>query len=96
MNKMAVANNIMAKIREWSVTERSVADMIGVTEKCVNNWVTGRRQPTAYAVLRLSRLFACSMEELMEGVDEQTGAQETAESGRDRATKPAVSGRPGR
>lgn len=76
MNSMAVANNIKRKMKEWSATEKSVATMMGVTERCVNNWTNGRRQPTAYAILRLSRLFACSMEELMEGIDEPGTAQE--------------------
>ena len=70
MDNMAIARNLKGKMNEWQVTEKSVAAMMGVTERCVNNWINGRRQPTAYAVLRLSRLFNCTMEDLMDGVSE--------------------------
>jgi len=70
MNTLAVSKNLKRLMKEWKATEKSVATMLGITERCVNNWTNGRRQPSAYAVLRLSRLFNCRMEDIMEGVDE--------------------------
>lgn len=44
--------------------------MIGVTHATMSRWINGVRQPTAYGLYRLARLFHCSMEELMEGVED--------------------------
>lgn len=53
------------------MTQRELAERIGTHEDTLSRWINGQRQPSAYALLRISRVLGVSMEELMAGVDEK-------------------------
>lgn len=71
MNTNATGDNIKALLEERGMSQRELAEMIGVTNVTMSRWINGQRQPTAYALLRISRVFGKSVEELMEGVDSE-------------------------
>lgn len=69
MDKTAIGRNINKKMLAHGMTMRGLADSIGVTSATVCRWINGTRDPKAYAVYRMARVFGCTMEELMEGVE---------------------------
>lgn len=70
MNINAVGNNIRNRLDENCMSQRQLAQAIGVTDVTMNRWVTGWRQPTAYGLYRISKVFGCTMEDLMEGIED--------------------------
>ena len=45
-------------------TDKKLAERIGVTEQCVNNWRHGSRLPDYYNLYELGKIFDVSMDEL--------------------------------
>ena len=70
MNKYAIGENIYRLLKQKRMTQRELAKRIGTHEDTLSRWMTGQRQPSAYALLRISRVLGVSMEELMAGVDD--------------------------
>ncbi len=70
MNLYAIGRNIKAKMDTVGMKQCFLADNIGVTEVTMSRWLSGKRQPGSYALYRISKVFGCSMDELMEGIDE--------------------------
>ncbi|WP_013334720.1 helix-turn-helix transcriptional regulator [Gloeothece verrucosa] len=59
----------MLKLREKAgLTQRQVANELGVTDQTVSNWETGQRKPRLSSTqwLKLCQLFQCSLEDLAE------------------------------
>lgn len=71
MNIYAVGRNIKLLCRMKNMTLHALADEVGVGWVTMSKWVNGRRQITAYALYRVSRVLDVSMEKLMEGVDNE-------------------------
>lgn len=71
MNTNAVGDNIKECLESRCMAQRELADHIGVTEATMSRWIRGQRQPTAYALLRMSKVFGVTMERLMTGVNEE-------------------------
>ena len=69
MNIHATGDNIKHLCKRKGLTLGILADRIGVSDCTMSNWVNGRRQITAYGLLRVSRVLGVTMEELMEGVE---------------------------
>ena len=42
---------------------------INVTEATMSRWISGKRQPTAYGLYRVAKVFRVDMESLMEGIE---------------------------
>lgn len=70
MNTRAVGNNIRRLCGSRGITTETLAGRIGVNMSTMNNWCSGKRQITAYALLRVSRVLDTTMEELMKGIDD--------------------------
>ena len=71
MNRYAIGNNIYRLLKQRHMTQRELANRIGTHEDTLSRWMTGQKQPSAFALLRISRVLGVSMEELMAGVDEK-------------------------
>ena len=71
MNIHATGDNIKHLCKRKGLTLGILADRIGVSDCTMSNWVNGRRQITAYELLRVSRVLGVTMEELMEGVEDE-------------------------
>ena len=71
MNKYATGNNVKRHIKMQHRTLDGLADDIGVGHDTMSQWVNGRRQVTAYGLYRISKALGVTMEELMEGVEDE-------------------------
>ena len=71
MNKYAIGNNISALLKQKKMTQHELAARIQSHDDTVSRWMTGQRQPSAYALLRISKVLGVTMEELMEGIDNE-------------------------
>ena len=70
MNRYAIGNNISALLKQKKMTQHELAARIHSHDDTVSRWMTGQRSPSAYAVLRMSKVLGVSMEFLMAGVDD--------------------------
>lgn len=75
MNTSAVGENIRSCLEAHGIAQRELAETIGVTEATMSRWLNGERQPSAYALLKISKVFGTTMESLMAGVtnEQKTG-----------------------
>ena len=71
MNIYAVGSNIKLYCRMRNMTLHTLADEIGVGWVTMSKWINGRRQITAYALYRVSRVLNVPMERLMEGIEDE-------------------------
>lgn len=70
MNKYAIGNNISALLKQKKMTQHELAARIHSHDDTISRWMTGQRQPSSYALLRMSKVLGVSMEFLMAGVDD--------------------------
>ena len=70
MNRYAVSDNIYKLLKDKHMTQRELAARIRVQEPTLSKWMTGQRQPSAYALLRISRELGVTMEQLMEEIED--------------------------
>ena len=70
MNTYAISNNVLKLLNDRHMTQHELAARIGVQDPTLSKWMTGQRQPSAYALLRISRVLGVTMEILMEGVED--------------------------
>ena len=71
MNRYAIGNNIYRLLKQRRMTQHELAARIQSHDDTVSRWMTGQRQPSAYALLRISRELGVTMESLMEGIEEE-------------------------
>lgn len=72
-----IGENIAARAREYQIANGKrklhvidIAQKMHVTPKTIRKWMSGEREPKAYALYRLSKLFGCTMEDLCAGLEE--------------------------
>jgi len=70
MNRYAISDNILKLLKDKHLTQHELAARIGVHDPTLSKWMTGQRQPSAYALLRISRVLGVTMEMLMEGIED--------------------------
>ena len=70
MNKYAIGNNIIDRLRWCKMTQRELAARTGVTEVTLSRWINGNRQASSYGLYRISKVLNCTMEDLMKGIEE--------------------------
>lgn len=71
MNVYAVGRNIKLYCRMKNMTLHVLADEVGVGWVTMSKWINGRRQITAYGLYRVSKVLGVSMEQLMEGIEDE-------------------------
>lgn len=54
------------KTREQSgLTQKQVADALGVTQSAVSLWETGQSLPRAEMLIKIAKLYGCSISDLL-------------------------------
>lgn len=72
MNRYVIRGNIARHLVRKGWTQKQLAERIGLTESTMSRYMNGTRQPTAYALLRMSRAFGCTVDDLVQGLDDNT------------------------
>lgn len=65
MNDYAFGNKLLGLRTRLGLSQAELADMLGVTNKAVSKWETGRSKPTTNALRRLAALFKLDIGELL-------------------------------
>ena len=65
MNDYSFGNFIYARRCKAGMTQNEMAEQLGVTNKAVSKWETGRSKPTTNALRKIAALFGVSIEELL-------------------------------
>ena len=61
---MSFAWNLRTMRTEAELTQGEVSDMIGVSQKTLSSWETGRTEPTIGDIIKLCKVFDCPIEKL--------------------------------
>jgi len=56
--------------QEKGFTQSGLASELGVKQNSVSQWETGRSYPSVEILIKLSRLFGCTIDELIFGKEE--------------------------
>lgn len=59
------ANNLIEMLREEEMTQKELADAIGVTEATISSYINKKRMPGVKALVNISHVLCCSMDDLM-------------------------------
>ena len=59
--------NLKSARKYSSLTQKQVADYLGVVESCYANWEQGRTEPNIDMLRRLCRILDISIDELING-----------------------------
>ena len=63
--------NDIAKIRlKKRMSQRQMADKLGVTQQAVAKWETGKSMPRADMLPQLASILGCTVDELLRNADE--------------------------
>ena len=74
MNKTAIGNNIRNLMQKNNMDSIDLANRLYPTPYAtIVKWISGARQPTAYGLYRIAKVFGESMEKLMEGIEDEKG-----------------------
>jgi transcriptional regulator with XRE-family HTH domain len=61
----ALGKNICYQLEKHNLTQRYLAWKLGVTESAMSRWCRGEREPRVSIVYAMSKIFGCTMDELM-------------------------------
>lgn len=67
MNDFGFGNYLCALREEQGLSQRELAEKLGVSDKAVSKWENGRSKPQNKTLLVLSKLFGISTDELLTG-----------------------------
>lgn len=59
-----IAKNIVRLLEEHCMTQKEIADAIGVTEATISRYVNGYRVPKLEHAVAMSKVLNCSVEEI--------------------------------
>ena len=65
MNDYTFGNKISELRRGLNLSQRELAEKVGVTNKAVSKWETGKSKPTTNVIRKLASLFNLDVEELL-------------------------------
>ena len=66
MAKQGYNNRIRVILADRQITNRALADMLGVSEMTVSRWVTNRFQPSMSQFVEISKLLNGDIKDLIE------------------------------
>ena len=69
MNQTAICNYIARKRRERNLTQEQLADRLGVSNKTISKWETGKCMPDYSIIQALCEALHVTLPELMDGED---------------------------
>ena len=65
MNDYTFGNKILELRTKLNLSQTELAEKIGVTNKAVSKWETGKSKPTTNAIQKLASLFKIDIDELL-------------------------------
>ena len=71
MNDYAFGNKILELRTQRNLSQTALADLVGVTNKAVSKWETGKSKPTTNVIRKLAALFKMDVNELLAIRDEE-------------------------
>lgn len=60
-------NNLRCVRKDCFLTQKQVADKLGVVESCYANWEQGRTEPSIDSLRKLGKIFKIDIESLING-----------------------------
>lgn len=60
-------NNLRSVRKDCFLTQKQVADKLGVVESCYANWEQGRTEPSIDSLRKLGKIFKIDIESLLNG-----------------------------
>ncbi len=57
--------NLIITRKRCNLTQKQIADMLGVTEGCYAHWEQGRNEPSIQYILMLTKILHVSCDELL-------------------------------
>ena len=77
--KKIVAANLTALRTAKGMTQLELGDMISYSDKAISKWERGESIPDAFVLLKLSRIFGCTVDYLLTGrvSESETAAVDT-------------------
>ena len=66
MDKLFCENLKMAR-KDCKLTQKQIANQLGVVESCYANWEQGRTEPNIDLLRKLSKILNISLDELING-----------------------------
>lgn len=63
-----LGTNISFWLEVRGISQRELAERIGVSEVSISRYVTGQRVPSAPTLYKISNVLGCTVEDLMQGV----------------------------
>ena len=70
---MAFANRLKKYRTDLGLKQEELADKIGVSQKTISSWETGRSEPVMGEVVKLCKIFDCSIADLTETREKKVG-----------------------
>ena len=67
MDKLKVGSFIAEQRKLRSLTQKQFADMLGVTDKAVSRWETGKSYPDTETLEKISEVFEVSISDILSG-----------------------------
>lgn len=62
-----IAKNIKRLRKERGIKQRELEKMIGVSNRNISKWERGVVTPSLYALVKLTKVFECTLDELVFG-----------------------------
>lgn len=75
MNDYNFGNKIMALRTQLNLSQAELAELVGVTNKAVSKWETGKSKPTTNTIRKLASLFKIDINELLLMRDEEKNSR---------------------
>lgn len=69
MSTYITANTIRTLREQQGLTQRALAEAVGVTDKAVSNWELGQSYPDFQRLVLLSDYYGIGLDELVRGID---------------------------
>jgi transcriptional regulator with XRE-family HTH domain len=66
---MNIGKNIQGMRKEIGLTQKQLAEVLGVAQPTIRKWESGFNEPNISTLDKLSHLFQCTMDKLIYGVD---------------------------
>lgn len=70
---MAFADKLKKYRTDLSLNQAELAEKIGVSQKTISSWEVGRSEPVMGEVVKLCKIFDCSIADLTETREKQVG-----------------------
>ncbi len=75
MNDYNFGNKIMALRTQLNLSQAELAELVGVTNKAVSKWETGKSKRTTNTIRKLASLFKIDINELLLMRDEEKNSR---------------------